>query len=102
MSLPPSTKVVKSNKLVLPSLVLACIAVAMAPFAYLYEAVFVYVFLVLPLGFSAALLAKIALTQIRRAAGPVMDRNLAVVAYFLGLLPALSLCGVLTLQLQAF
>jgi len=95
----PSRKSPTPNKLVLPSLILAAVSASLAPFALISTAALVYVFLVLPLGFGAALMAKIALNQIKRGTGTPLDRNLALVAYFLGLLPGLSLCGVLTYQL---
>jgi hypothetical protein len=97
----PQGKLTKPNKLVLPSLILAAISATLAPVAYITEAVQVYLFLVLPLGFGAALMAKIALNQIKRGNGSVLDRNLALLAYFLGLLPALSLCAVITFQMYA-
>jgi hypothetical protein len=97
----PSKKIPKQNKLVLPSLILAAMAASMTPLALASSAALVYMFLVLPLGFGAALLSKIALNQIKRGAGTKLDRNIAVMAYFLGLLPGLFLCGLLTWQVYS-
>ena len=95
----PTNKVPAPNKLVMPSLVLAAVSAALAPFALIATAAQLYIFLVLPLGFGAALMAKIAMNQIKAGRGTLFDRNLAIVAYFLGLLPGLSLCGFMTYQL---
>ena len=96
MNTRPSKKLPKPNKLVIPSLILAAIAASMTPLAWMPTAAGFYMFLVLPLGFSAALMAKIALNQIKRGAGTGLDRKIAIIAYFLGFLPALFLCGLLT------
>jgi hypothetical protein len=95
----PSNKLPAPNKLAMPSMVLACLAVSTALFALISSAERVYLFLVLPLGLGAAFLARIALFQIKRGAGTRLDRNLAVIAYFLGLLPAMILCGIVTYDL---
>jgi len=97
----PTDKPVTPNKLVLPSLILASLAVIVAPFAMIGSHAKVYLFLALPLGFSAALVAKIALNQIKRGVGTRLDRNLALIAYFLGMVPGLSLCGLLTYQIAS-
>jgi hypothetical protein len=94
----PRKKPQKSNKLVFPSLILAAMAASMTPLALSSSSARFYMFLVLPLGFGAALMSKIALNQIKRGAGTKLDRNIAVMAYFLGLLPGLFLCGMLTWQ----
>jgi hypothetical protein len=87
------------NKLAIPSLILASIAASMTPLALNPSNALFYMLAVLPLGFGSALLARISLNQIRRGAGTKLDRNIAVIAYFLGFLPGLFLCGMLTVQL---
>lgn len=78
---------------------MACVAVIAAPFALITTAAQVYMFLIMPLGFAAAITARIALNQIKRGAGTRRERGVAVAAYFLGLAPALYLCGMLTYDL---
>lgn len=78
---------------------MACLAALAAPFALAATAAQVYMFLVIPLGLAAAIMARIALHQIKRGAGTRRERNLAVAAYFLGLVPALYLCGMITYDL---
>ena len=56
-------------------------------------------FFLLPFGLAAALLARIALNQIKRGLGTPQERNLAIIAYFLGLAPVLYFCGIFTYQL---
>lgn len=99
MTTQPTKKPSKPNKLVFPSLILAAIAASLTPLALNTSIVQYFFFLVLPLGFGAALMAKIAMNQIKRGAGTGLDRNIAVIAYFLGMLPALFLCGLLTWQI---
>lgn len=89
----------KRNKLVLPSLILACLAVAAGLFVAFIPSKQFYLFFLLPFGLVAALLAKIALNQIQRGNGTAQDRTLAIVAYFLGLLPVLYFCAIFTYQL---
>ena len=92
-------KTSRRNKLVLPSMILAGLAVAAGLFTILIPSRQFYLFFLLPFGLVAALLAKIALNQIQRGNGTARDRTLAIVAYFLGLLPVLYFCAVFTYQL---
>jgi hypothetical protein len=95
----PNGKLPPPNKFAIPSLILAAIAASMTPLALIPSNAGWYMLVVLPLGFGSALLARIALNQIRGGAGTALDRNIAVIAYFLGFLPGLFLCGMLTVDL---
>jgi len=102
MDTQPSKNILRSNKLVIPSLALGAVSAFMTPLALLSSAAVIYTFLVIPLGICAVIMARVALLQIKRGNGTDVDRNIAVVAYFLGFLPALFLCGMLTFQLHGF
>ena len=89
----------KRNKLILPSLILGCIPLIALLFTIIFPSTRFYLFFFLPLGLTATLLARIALNQLKRIPEVGPDRTLAVVAYFLGLTPALYFCAELSYQL---
>jgi ABC-type Na+ efflux pump permease subunit len=89
----------KPNKLILPSIILGCIPALAIPFAIIFPHLQFYMFFLLPFGLIAALLARIALNQIKRGSGTSRERSLAIAAYFLGLSPVLYFCGIFTFQL---
>ena len=95
----PTKKPPKRNKLILPSLILGCIPVLAIPFTIIFPSTQFYLLYFLPFGLLATLLARIALNQLKRAPGASPDRTLAIVAYFLGLTPALYFCAELSYQL---
>jgi ABC-type Na+ efflux pump permease subunit len=88
------------NKLILPSLILGCIPVLVIPITLIFPSTQFYLFFFLPFGLAAALLARIALNQMKHGPYASQDRVLAVVAYFLGLSPALYFCAELSYQLM--
>jgi hypothetical protein len=94
-----SNKKPKPNKLILPGILLACIPSIAVPVTIVFPATQVYLYLFLPFGILAAILARIALNQIKRDFGTRQERNLALITYFLGLSPVLYFCGVFTYQL---
>jgi hypothetical protein len=94
-----SNKKPTSNKLVFPGIVLACIPAVAVPFTIIFPATQVYLFYFLPFGILAAVLARIALGQIKRGYGTRQERNLALITYFVGLSPVLYFCGIFTYQL---
>jgi hypothetical protein len=80
-------------------MILGCIPAVAIPLAIIFPSRQFFMFFLLPFGLVAALLARIALNQIKRGLGSPRDRNLAIIAYFLGLSPVLYFCGILTYQL---
>jgi len=58
-----------------------------------------YLFFLLPFGLVAALLARIALNQMKHTPAARADHRLAVVAYFLGFSPIVYFCAILTSEL---
>jgi hypothetical protein len=97
----PSTPKVKRNALIPFSFILACPPVLAIPVTLVFPSTFLYLIFVLPLGLVAALLARIALHQVKRPPGTPRERTLAIVAYFLGFSPSLYFCGQLTYKLLA-
>ncbi len=95
----PSSRPPKPNKLVLPSLILGCIPLLALPVTIIFPSTQFYLFYLLPFGLTATLLARIALNQMKRIPGTGQQHTLAVIAYFLGLTPALYFCGEFTYQL---
>jgi hypothetical protein len=89
----------QSNKLVLPSLILGCVPILAIPFTIVFPSTQFYLFYFLPFGLTATLLARIALNQMKRTPGIGQQHTLAVIAYFLGLTPALYFCAEFTFQL---
>lgn len=89
----------KHNKLILPSFILASIPLIGTFVSMFYQPAYYILFFLLPLGIAAAVMAWIALRQIKRGEGNPKDLAPAIIAYYLGLVPALYFCGVLTYQL---
>ena len=89
----------KSNKLILPGIILACIPMFAVPFTIIFPDKQIYLFYFLPFGILATVLARIALGQIKRGYGTSQERTLALIIYFLGLSPVLYFCGIFTYQL---
>ena len=87
------------NRLILPAIILACIPALAVPVTIIFPSTQIYLFYFLPFGLAAAVLARIALGQIKRGLGTRQERNLALITYFLGLSPMLYFCGVFTYQL---
>jgi hypothetical protein len=71
------------------------------PVTLVFPSTFLYLIFVLPLGLIAALLARIALHQVKGTRGTPGQRTLALSAYFLGFSPSLYFCGQLTYRLLA-
>ena len=69
------------------------------PFTIMFPEKQIYLFFFLPFGILAAVLARIALGQIKRDFGTRQERNLALITYFVGLSPVLYFCGIFTYQL---
>ena len=86
-------------KLIFPAIILACIPVFVVPFTIIFPSTKVYLVLFLPFGIIAAVLARIALYQIKRGFGTPRERTLAIITYFLGLSPVLYFCGIFTYSL---
>ena len=99
MGTSPSNGKPRSNKLILPSIILGSIPAIAIPFAIIFTHLQFYMFFLLPFGLTAAILARIALNQIKNGNGRPQDRTLAILAYFLGLSPVLYFCGIFTFQL---
>ena len=99
MNIRGSNKKPKSNKLIFPGIILACIPVFAVAFTIVFPAKQIYLFYFLPFGILAAVLARIALGQIKRGLGTHRERNLALITYFVGLSPVLYFCGIFTYQL---
>lgn len=91
----PSTQ---HNRLLLPSFVLSAIPLIGTLVAIFYQPAYFYLLYLLPLGIIAAILARIAINQAKRGKGLPEDFVLAIIAYYLGLTPALYFCGVMTYQ----
>ena len=89
----------KLDKLVLSSFLLGIIPAVAIPVAVIFPNLQFYMFFLLPFGLGAALLAMIALNRIKNRHGTPRERNLAILAYFLGLSPVLYFCGIFTFQL---
>jgi hypothetical protein len=87
------------NKLILLGIILACIPAVAVPITIAFPSTQIYLFYLLPFGILAAVLARIALNQIKRGFGTRQERNLALITYFLGLSPVLYFCGIFTYQL---
>jgi hypothetical protein len=94
-----SDKKPQPAKLILPGIILACIPVVAVPVTIAFPSTQIYLLYLLPLGMLAAVLARIALNQIKRGFGTRQERNLALITYFLGLSPMLYFCGIFTYQL---
>ena len=92
----------KYGGLIYASLILACIPVIGMFIVILTPSLQFYLFYLLPFGILAAFLARIALNRMKRSPGTDLDRTLAILAYFLGLSPALYFCGSLTYELITF
>ncbi len=90
----------KHNKLILPGIILACIPAVAVPVTIAFPSTQVYLLYLLPFGILSAVLARIALYQIKRGIGTRQERNLALITYFLGLSPVLYFCGVFTYSLH--
>jgi hypothetical protein len=97
----PSPSKLKRNALILPSFVLGCIPVLGIPVTIIFPSTLLYLVFFLPLGLVAAVLAWIAIHQVKRTPGTRGQRNLAMLAYFLGLSPILYFCGQITYQVFA-
>lgn len=89
----------KPNRLILPGIILACIPAVAVPITIIFPSTQSYLLLLLPLGILAAVLARIALYQIKHGNGTNRERNLALITYFLGLSPVLYFCGIFTYSL---
>lgn len=89
----------KRNKLIFPSFILASIPLIGVLVSMVYQPAYYILFFLLPLGIAAAVMAWIAVRQIKRGEGNPKDLVPAIVAYYLGLIPALYFCGALTYQL---
>ena len=87
------------NKLVLSSFLLGILPAVAIPFAVIFPSLQFYMFFLLPFGLGAALLAMIALNRMKKRQATTRERNLAILAYFLGLSPVLYFCGIFTYQL---
>lgn len=94
-----SNKKPKPNKLILPGIILACIPAVAVPITIIFPSTQSYLLLFLPFGILAAVLARIALYQIKHGNGTTRERNLALITYFLGLSPVLYFCGIFTYSL---
>ena len=94
-----SEKKLQPAKLILPGIILACIPAVAVPVTIAFPSTQIYLFYLLPFGILAAVLARIALNQIKRGFGTRQERNLALIIYFLGLSPVLYFCGIFTYQL---
>lgn len=94
-----SDKKPQPTKLILPAIILACIPAVAVPVTIVFPSTQIYLFYLLPFGILAAVLARIALNQIKRGFGTRQERNLALITYFLGLSPVLYFCGIFTYQL---
>jgi hypothetical protein len=94
-----SNKKLKPNKLILPGIILACIPAVAVAVTIVFPPTQVYLFYFLPFGILAAVLARIALYQIKHGLGTPHERNLALITYFLGLSPVLYFFSVFTYQL---
>ncbi len=95
----PIKRPLKQNKLILPSLVLAGISVLAIPFTVFRLSTQIYLVFFLPIGIVAAVLARIAISQVKRGLGTRQDFKLAIIAYFMGLSPSLCFCGLFTYAL---
>ena len=89
----------KPNKLILPAIILACIPAVVVLVTIVIPSTQIYLYYFLPFGILASVLARIALHQLKPGSGPPQERNLALVAYFLGLAPVLYFLAVFTYQL---
>ena len=87
------------NKLIMPGIILACIPVVVVPFTIIFPSMQSYLLYFLPFGVAGAVVARIALFQIKRGGGTHNERNLALITYFLALSPVLYFCGLFTYQL---
>jgi ABC-type maltose transport system permease subunit len=94
-----SNKKLKPNKLILPAIILACIPAIAVPVTIAFPSIQNYLIFFLPFGILAAVLARIALYQIKRGFGTRQERNLALITYFLGLSPVLYFFGIFTYSL---
>jgi hypothetical protein len=83
----------------MPGIIFACIPMFAVPFTLIFPEKQIYLFFFLPFGILAAVLARIALVQIKRDLGTRQERNLALITYFVGLSPVLYFCGIFTYQL---
>ena len=99
MSIDSPNRTPRRNKLVVPSMIIACSTVVAGLFVAFILSKQFYLFFLLPFGLLAAILARIALNQIQHGNGTPQDRLLAILAYFLGLSPVLYFCATLTYQL---
>ena len=89
----------KPNKLIHPAIILACIPAVAVLVTIVIPSTQIYLYYFLPSGILASVLARIALHQLKSGSGTPRERNLALVAYFLGLAPVLYFLAVLTYQL---
>ena len=86
-------------KLIFPAIILACIPAVAVPVTIASPSTQIYLIYLLPFGILAAVLARIALNQIKRGFGTRQERNLALITYFLGLSPVLYFFGIFTYSL---
>ncbi len=91
--------VLKRSKLILLSFVLAAIPLIGTFVAIVYQPAYYILLFLLPFGLAAAVMARIVLGQIKRGQGSPEDFVPAIIAYYLGFVPALYFCGVMTYQL---
>jgi len=71
----------------------------MVPISIIFPSTQPYLLFFLPFGAAAAVLARIALNQVKRGKGTPRDRSLALIIYFVGLVPILFYCGLFTYSL---
>ena len=86
-------------RLILPGIILACIPAVAVPVTIAFPSTQIYLIYFLPFGILAAVLARIALYQIKRGFGTRQERNLALITYFVGLSPVLYFFGIFTYSL---